>query len=95
MIQIPYELKRGELTLDILVRISDVSQARNAETSAPWDVKLTILWGEEVAFQRALAGMDPLHAVYLAAQFAAQYIHGRAEDERGTLDPPIHPFLEP
>ncbi len=92
MIQIPYKLTKGETTLDVQVRISDLTQARDKESSAPWDVGLTILWGDEVAFQRPLAGMDPLHAVHLAAQFAARYIRGRAEDEGGLLEPPIHPF---
>ena len=47
--------------------------------------------GDEVAFDRQLAGADPLHAVELAAQFASKYIRGRAEDEGGTLEPPIAP----
>jgi hypothetical protein len=66
-------------------------QPRGADDPAPWDISVTIVWGDEGAFDRQLAGADPLHAVELAAQFASKYIRGRAEDEGGTLEPPIAP----
>ncbi|AUX25426.1 uncharacterized protein SOCEGT47_059730 [Sorangium cellulosum] len=69
----------------------DLKQVRSADSSAPWDISVTITWGGEIAFDRPLSGADPLHAVELAARFAASYLRGRAQDEGGTLDPPIWP----
>ncbi|WP_437722364.1 hypothetical protein [Sorangium sp. So ce861] len=90
MIEIKYRFN-GDVSRDITVRLFDVKQARNDDHSAPWDIGVTITWGSEVAFNHPLAGADPLHAVELAAQFASKYIRGRAEDEGGTLEPPITP----
>lgn len=90
MIELTYTF-RGPSVVAVTVRLHDVEQARPAEHPAPWDVGLTISWGAEVAFDRPLAGADPLHAVEMAASYAARYLHGRAEDEGGTLDPPIPP----
>lgn len=92
MLQIRYKFKKGDVILDVEVRLFDVKQARDDSTSAPWDVGVTLLWGDQILFDRPLAGMDPLHAVHLAAQFAANYLHGRAADEGGTLEPTILPF---
>lgn len=64
-------------------------RARGDDQPAPWDIGLTIAWGDEIAFDHPLSGADSLHAVELAVQYAARYIHGRAEDEGGTLDPPL------
>lgn len=85
MIEVKYRFN-GEKPRDITVRLFDVRQARVDDTSAPWDIGVTILWGDEVAFDRPLAGADPLHAVESAAKFASDYISGRAIDEGGTLE---------
>ncbi|WP_437965360.1 hypothetical protein WMF04_37860 [Sorangium sp. So ce260] len=90
VIEMTYKFQ-GNVSLDITVRLFGVKQARGDESSAPWDVSVTIVWGGEVAFDRPLSGADPLHAVELAAHFAASYIRGRAQDEGGTLEPPIWP----
>ncbi len=60
--------------------------AREADSSAPLDISVTIRWGEQIAFDRPLSGINPLHAIELAVQFATQYLNGRAEDEGGTLE---------
>jgi len=91
MLELTYQFKRGDISEDISVRLRDVKQARGADDPAPWGIHVTITWGDQIAFDRPLAGADPLHAVELAAQYAASYLHGRAEDEGGTLDPPIAP----
>jgi hypothetical protein len=88
MIELKYQFKR-DVSRDITVRLGDVKQARADDSSAPWDISVTILWGDEVAFDQPLAGADPLHAVELAAKYASTYISGRALDEGGTLDPAI------
>lgn len=90
MIELQYRFN-GNMPRDITVRLFDVKQVRDADDSAPWDISVTIVWGSETAFDRPLAGADPLHAVELAAQFASKYIRGRAEDEGGMLEPPITP----
>ena len=92
MIQLRYKLRKGDVTQDVEARLFDIKQARDASTSAPWDIHVTLLWADQVLFDRALAGMDPLHAVHLAAQFAARYFHLRAVDEGGSLEPAILPF---
>lgn len=81
----------GEVLEDVIVRLFDIRQARGTDAAAPWDISVTITWGGKTAFERPLAGADPLHAVELAARFAATYLRGRAEDEGGTLEPPIAP----
>jgi hypothetical protein len=91
MLELTYQFKSGDVLEDITVRLRDVKQVRGADSPAPWDVHVTITWGDKIAFDRPLAGADPLHAVELAAQYAARYLRGRAEDEGGTLDPPIAP----
>lgn len=88
MIEVRYQFK-GANPRDVIIRLFDIKQARADGSSAPWDISVTILWGDEIAFDRALAGMDPLHAVELAAKFAATYISDRARDENGTLEPSI------
>lgn len=88
MIELNYQFK-GDKPRDITVRLGDVKQTRAHDTSAPWDIGVTILWGDEKAFDHPLSGIDPLHAVELAAKFASDYISGRAKDEGGTLDPEI------
>lgn len=90
MIELTYQFK-GDVSQDITVRLFDVKKVRDADSPAPWDVSVTITWGGKIAFDRPLAGADPLHAVELAAQFAARYVRGRAQDEGGTLEPPIAP----
>ncbi|WP_437332157.1 hypothetical protein [Sorangium sp. So ce394] len=90
MIELRYQFK-GDTPKDITVRLFDVRQVRDADDPAPWGINVTIAWGAEIAFDRPLAGADPLHAVELACQFASKYIRGRAEDEGGTLEPPISP----
>jgi hypothetical protein len=90
MLELTYQFK-GAVSQVITVRLSDVKKARDDDSSAPWDISVTIAWGDQIAFDRPLAGADPLHAVELAAQFAAKYLRGRAEDEGGTLEPPIGP----
>ncbi|AGP38717.1 hypothetical protein [Sorangium cellulosum] len=90
MTELTYRFK-GDTPEDITVRLFDIRQVRDAEDPAPWGINVTIAWGAEIAFDRLLAGADPLHAVELACQFASKYIRGRAEDEGGTLDPPISP----
>lgn len=90
MIELKYKFG-GDVHQNIVVRLFDVKQVRGADDPAPWDISVTIVWGDEVAFDRQLAGADPLHAVELAAQFASKYLRGRAEDEGGTLEPPIVP----
>src|SRR3954468_22503316 len=91
MIELTFQFKSGDASQDIVVRLFDVKQVRDAGSSAPWDVSVTIVWGGKIAFDRPLAGADPLHAVELAAQFAGKYLRGRAEDEGGTLEPAIAP----
>jgi hypothetical protein len=91
MIELTFSFKSGEVSQDITVRLFDVKQVRGADSPAPWDVSVTITWGGTIAFDRPLAGSDPLHAVELAAQFAATYLHGRAQDEGGLLEPAITP----
>jgi len=93
MIKLAFKFKRGDVSQDITVRLCDVRQVRSTDTPAPWDISVTIIWGGEVAFDHPLSGMDPLHAVEQAAQYAATYLSGRAHDEGGTLDPPIPPAL--
>ncbi|MFO0760750.1 MAG: hypothetical protein U0359_30005 [Byssovorax sp.] len=95
MIELSYIFERKSVSQKVRVRLSDVKQVRASESTAPWDISLTIVWGEEIAFDRPLAGADPLHAVKLAAQFAATYLHGRAQDEGGVLNPPIVPTQTP
>ncbi|XXT21633.1 hypothetical protein WME94_08735 [Sorangium sp. So ce429] len=90
MIELKYQFN-GDSSRDITVRLFDIKKVRNNDDSAPWDINVTIVWGAEIAFDCPLAGADPLHAVELAAQFASKYIRGRAEDEGGTLEPPISP----
>ncbi len=91
MIELTYRLTKGAVSENIAVRLSDVRRARGEESPAPWDIGVTILWGDNVAFNHPLSGVDPLHAVELAAQFASKYLAGRASDEGGVLDPPIPP----
>lgn len=86
MLEVKYRFNGG-LSRDITVRLQDIKQVRELDTSAPWDIRVTILWGDEVAFDRPLAGVDPLHAVELAAKFASSYIGDRARDEGGTIEP--------
>jgi hypothetical protein len=88
MIELKYRFN-GDKSRDITVRLGDVKQARVDDSSAPWDIDVTIMWGDEKAFDHPLAGMGPLHAVELAAKYASDYIRGRAEDEGGTLEPEI------
>jgi len=88
MIELKYQFK-GDKPRDITVRLGDVKQVRPDDSSAPWDISVTIMWGDEVAFDHPLAGADPLHAVELAAKYASGYINGRAQDEGGQLEPPI------
>lgn len=88
MIELKYRFK-GDKPRDITVRLGDVKQARGDDHSAPWDIGVTILWGDEKAFDHPLSGIEPLHAVELAAKYASAYISGRAKDEGGTLDPEI------
>jgi hypothetical protein len=88
MLELKYQFK-GNTQRDITVRLGDVTQVRGTNSSSPWDIGVTILWGDEVAFDRPLAGTDPLHAVELAAKFASDYISGRARDENGTLEPSV------
>ena len=88
MIELKYRFN-GEKPREITVRLFDVKQARADDTPAPWDISVTILWGDDVTFDRPLAGADPLHAVELAAKYASDYIRGRAKDEGGTLEPDI------
>lgn len=90
MIELKYQFQ-GDKPREIIVRLRDVRQARPDDHSAPWDIAVTIMWGDEVAFDHPLAGADPLHAVELAAKYASNYISGRAHDEGGTLEPPIPP----
>ena len=92
MCELNYKFKNGDRTQDVRARLSAPTKARDDSTSAPWDIHVTLLWGEEVLFDRPLAGMDPLHAVHLATQFAANSLHGRAVDEGGFLEPTIYPF---
>jgi hypothetical protein len=89
MLELTFVFKSGEVSQDITVRLYDVKQVRGADNPAPWDVSVTITWGGTIAFDRPLAGADPLHAVEVAAQFAARYLHGRAQDEGGMLEPSI------
>lgn len=89
MIKLKYQFTKGDVSQEITILLFDVKQVRDADSSAPWDIGVTIIWGGKSAFDRPLAGADPLEAVKLAAQFAASYIRGRAEDEGGTLEPPI------
>ena len=89
MLQIRYKFKKQDITLDAEARLSAPRQARDDSTSAPWDIHVTLMWGDQVLFDRPLAGMDPLHAIHLAAQFAANYLHDRAKDEGGCLEPEI------
>lgn len=89
MIELTFSFKSGAVSQDIAVRLFDVKQVRGTDSPAPWDVSVTITWGEEIIFDRPLAGADPLHAVKLAVQFAAKYLRDRAQDEGGTLEPPI------
>lgn len=89
MFELNYELKNGDRTLDVRARLFAPTKARDDSTSAPWDIHVTLLWGDQVLFDRPLAGMDPLHAVHLASQFAANYLHDRAKDEGGSLEPEI------
>ena len=70
MIELKYQFK-GDKPRDITVRLGDVKQARPDDSSAPWDIGVTILWGDEKAFDHPLAGVDPLHAVELAAKYAS------------------------
>jgi hypothetical protein len=91
MIKLSFQFKKSDATEDVTVELFDVRQARGADHPAPWDVGVTIMWGAECLFNHPLSGADPLEAVRLAAQFAAVYLHGRAEDEGGTLDPEIVP----
>lgn len=91
MIELTFRFKSGGTSHDVSVRLFDVKQVREVDSSAPWDISVTIMWGTEVAFDRPLSGADPLHAVELAANYAAKYLQGRAEDEGGTLEPPITP----
>jgi hypothetical protein len=88
MIELKYQFK-GTVLRDVIVRLFDIKQVRAEDSSAPWDISVTILWGDEVAFDRPLAGIDPLHAVELAAKYASTYISDRARDENGTLEPSI------
>ncbi len=88
MIEVKYQFK-GNVQRDVIVRLFNVKQVRADDSSAPWDISVTILWGDEVAFNHPLAGIDPLHAVELAAKYASTYISGRAQDENGTLEPSI------
>lgn len=88
MIELKYQFK-GDKLIEVTVRLHDVKQVRADDSSAPWDIGVTIMWGDEVAFDKPLAGGDPLHAVELAAKYASDYIRGRAEDEGGTLEPSI------
>ncbi len=88
MIELKYQFN-GDIPRDVIVRLFDVKQVRADDSSAPWDISVTILWGDEVAFDHPLSGMDPLHAVELAAKYASTYISGRAQDENGTLEPSI------
>jgi hypothetical protein len=88
MIEQRYQFK-GDKPRDITIRLGAVAQVHADDSSAPWDIRVTILWGDEVAFDRPLAGADPLHAVELAAKFASTYISDRARDEGGTLNPAI------
>jgi hypothetical protein len=90
MLELTYQFK-GDVSQVITVQLSDIKKVRDDDSSAPWDISMTITWGGKIAFDRPLAGADPLHAVELAAQFAARYLRGRAEDEGGTLEPPIAP----
>ncbi len=90
MLEITYQFTLSDTVQLVTVRLSNVKLARSLDTSAPWDISVYISWGEEVAFDRPLSGMDPLHAIELATQFAAQYIQGRAEDAGGRLEPEIH-----
>lgn len=89
MIELTFRFKSGDVSEDISVRLSDVKQVRGDDDSAPWDIGVTITWGRMILFDRPLAGADPLHAVELAAHFAADYLRGRAQDEGGTLEPQI------
>jgi len=89
MLQIRYKFNQGDVTLDAEARLFAPTKARDDSTSAPWDIHVTLLWGDQVLFDRPLAGMDPLHAVHLASQFAANYLHDRAKDEGGSLEPEI------
>ncbi len=89
MMEFSYKFKKGDVVRDVEVRLLDVTLARDVSTSAPWDIHVTLRWGDQILFDRPLAGMDPLHAVHLAAQFAANYLHDRAADEGGCLEPEI------
>jgi hypothetical protein len=88
MIELKYRFN-GDKPRDITVRLFDVTKARADDSPAPWDIGVTIMWGDEKAFDHPLSGIDPLHAVELAAKYASDYISGRAKDEGGTLEPEI------
>jgi hypothetical protein len=89
VIKLKYEFRKDDVVQEITVLLFDVKQVRDAESSAPWDIGVTIMWGEKSLFDRPLSGADPLHAVELAARFASDYLRGRAEDLGGILEPPI------
>jgi hypothetical protein len=88
MLELKYQFT-GHVSLDVVVRLSDIKQARPGDSSAPWDIHVSIVWGGEVAFDNPLSGVDPLHAVEVAVKFSATYINGRALDEGGSIEPPI------
>jgi hypothetical protein len=87
MIELKYRF-HGDASRDVAVRLSDVRPARDADDPAPWVIDVTIVWGAENAFDRPLAGVDPLHAVELAAQFASKYLrrHRAAFGVEAPLD---------
>lgn len=91
MLELTYQFRSGNTAQSIRVRLSDVQQTRGDDHPAPWDVGVTITWGGQIAFDRPLAGTDPLHAVEVAARFAADYLRGRAQDEGGSLEPAMAP----
>lgn len=89
MIELAYFFKGRGATQEILVRLHGVQTGARCEQLRAVGHPGDVLWAGKVAFDRALAGADPLHAVELAASFAQRYLRGRAQDEGGELDPPI------
>ena len=64
MIELTFRFESGDVSQEIIVALFDIKQVRDADSPAPWDVRVTITWGAEVAFDRPLAGADPFRTPY-------------------------------
>ncbi len=77
----------GTTTQDVVVKIGDVRETHPGE-NGPWSASVWIEWSGKGRDHR-IRGMDPLHALESAAQFAANHLHLYETDGEGTFEPPI------